>query len=80
MCRLFASALASGWPRAAQCRHLPDGTDGPTDAAGAVVDGGTAGRAAAAGLSIDEYLKNNDAYHFFKALGDGLIFTGATGA
>lgn len=55
-----------------------DGTDGPTDAAGGIVDGETCGRLAAQGVDIDEVLRANDAY---RALGkaDGLIFTGPTG-
>ena len=52
-------------------------TDGPTDAAGAVVDGYTLARSLEAGLDLGGYMKENDAYHFFKELGDGLIFTGA---
>ena len=55
-----------------------DGTDGPTDAAGAVVDGGTVARAAKKGLDAGMYLKNNDSYTFFKAEG-GLLITGPTG-
>lgn len=55
-----------------------DGTDGPTDAAGAFADGATLRRAAAAGLSPERYLTENDAYPFFQELGD-LIMTGPTG-
>ena len=55
-----------------------DGTDGPTDAAGAIVDGETITRAEAAGHSPEAYLENNDSYHFFKATG-GLFLTGPTG-
>jgi len=54
-----------------------DGTDGPTDAAGAFADGSTTRRAAALGLSPTRHLENNDAYPFFAALGD-LFITGAT--
>jgi hydroxypyruvate reductase len=54
-----------------------DGGDGPTDAAGAVVTGATVARAAALGLDAGAYLQNNDAYHFFEALGD-LLITGPT--
>jgi hydroxypyruvate reductase len=54
-----------------------DGTDGPTDAAGAVSDGTTVKKAQKLGLNIDEYINNNDAYHFFDTLGD-LIKTGPT--
>jgi hydroxypyruvate reductase/glycerate 2-kinase len=55
-----------------------DGTDGPTDAAGAVVDGMTVIRARARGLDADEYLRNNDSYTFFLKAG-GLLVTGPTG-
>jgi hydroxypyruvate reductase len=55
-----------------------DGVDGPTDAAGAIVDATTIARAAARGLDPDTYLHNNDSYHFFSAL-DDLVQTGPTG-
>jgi len=55
-----------------------DGTDGPTDAAGAIVDHTTLNRAENTGLNSQEYLKNNDSYNFFSQLGD-LIITGPTG-
>ena len=54
-----------------------DGTDGPTDAAGAVVDGDTVARALAKGLNPREFLKENDSYHFFQHL-DDLLITGPT--
>ena len=55
-----------------------DGTDGPTDAAGGIVDGTTAEKLAVQGISIHEVLKENDAYHALKRA-DGLIITGPTG-
>lgn len=55
-----------------------DGIDGPTDAAGAVADDTSAVRAAAAGLSAEATLRDNDAYTFFAALGD-LLITGPSG-
>jgi hydroxypyruvate reductase len=55
-----------------------DGVDGPTDAAGAIVDRTTLTRALAAGLPPDRFLSDNNAYAFFHALGD-LIHTGPTG-
>jgi hydroxypyruvate reductase len=55
-----------------------DGTDGPTDAAGAVVDGTTMNRARALGLSAEDFIQRSDSYHFFAALND-LLFTGPTG-
>ena len=54
-----------------------DGSDGPTDAAGAVVDGTTLHRAAALGLDPARYLADNDSYAFFEKLGN-LVKTGAT--
>jgi glycerate 2-kinase len=55
-----------------------DGDDGPTDAAGAVVKGESAQRAASLGLDAADYLARNDAYSFFNVLGD-LLKTGPTG-
>jgi glycerate-2-kinase len=55
-----------------------DGIDGPTDAAGAIADSTTVARAAAAGLSLDAYLLDNDSCAFFRAL-DDLVITGPTG-
>jgi len=55
-----------------------DGTDGPTDAAGALVDGTTITLAKARGLDPMEYLNNNDSYNFFRNSG-GLFITGPTG-
>ena len=55
-----------------------DGIDGPTDAAGAIVEATTAERAAALGLDPRRFLDDNDSYHFFSAL-DDLLRTGPTG-
>jgi glycerate 2-kinase len=54
-----------------------DGTDGPTDAAGAFCDGDTIRRALRRGMVAQHYLEKNDSYHFFKKL-DDLIITGPT--
>jgi len=54
-----------------------DGTDGPTDAAGAVADHTTVKRALAMGLHPKAHLEGNDAYPFFEKLGD-LLITGPT--
>lgn len=54
-----------------------DGTDGPTDAAGAFADSGTMQRAAENGLDSQKFLENNDSYHFFDIL-DDLYKTGPT--
>ena len=55
-----------------------DGIDGPTDAAGAIIDATTIARAAAHDLDPTAHLRNNDSYHFFSAIGD-LVHTGPTG-
>ncbi len=55
-----------------------DGTDGPTDAAGAFADGETVSRAKAMGLDAGAFLNDNNAYPFFKKLKD-LYITGPTG-
>ncbi|MBM4761331.1 glycerate kinase [Bacillus sp. B15-48] len=55
-----------------------DGTDGPTDAAGGMVDGGSLSRMQESGSDIQSLLENNDSYHALKSSGD-LIFTGPTG-
>lgn len=54
-----------------------DGTDGPTDAAGAIADHTTIRRAQTLGLDPKAHLNNNDAYPFFRKLGD-LLMTGPT--
>ena len=55
-----------------------DGTDGPTDAAGGIVDGKTAGILKEKGISIPDVLRNNDAYNALKQA-DALLMTGPTG-
>ena len=54
-----------------------DGTDGPTDSAGAMADGGTVARGAAAGLSAADHLRRHDAYPYLVASHD-LLRTGPT--
>jgi len=54
-----------------------DGNDGPTDAAGAVVDPYTVERGRKAGMAAIDFLNNNDAYHFFEKTED-LLMTGPT--
>ncbi|MGD9347650.1 MAG: glycerate kinase [Candidatus Aminicenantes bacterium] len=54
-----------------------DGTDGPTDAAGAFADGATVRRARNQGLDAPSYLRNNDSFTFFDLLHD-LFITGPT--
>jgi len=74
----LAAALAlDGWENVVVACLATDGTDGSTDAAGAVATGATVSRARAMGLDPVAYLADNDAYPFFAALGD-LIVTGPT--
>jgi hydroxypyruvate reductase len=74
----LAAALAlEGWEGVLVVGLATDGTDGPTDSAGAIASGTTVARARALGLDPEDYLRRNDSYPFFKALGDGL-FLGPT--
>lgn len=74
----LAVALAiEGWEDVYVVSLATDGTDGPTDAAGAIATGSTLTRACKLGLSAEEYLADNDSYHFFEVLED-LIIPGPT--
>lgn len=74
----LASALAiSGADNIVVLSGGTDGTDGPTDAAGAVADGTTVARAIDKDLDPWDYLHRNDAYRFFEHLND-LLITGPT--
>lgn len=77
----FALAAAqdiAGLPRLWIAAFGTDGTDGPTDAAGAVADGTTVPRAERQGLDPAESLRDNASYKFFRKMG-GHIVTGPTG-
>ena len=77
--RVALAAEARGW--GANWVFLSggtDGRDGPTDAAGGLVDGASLGRVRARGLDPDKVLTNNDSYHALQASSD-LLITGATG-
>ena len=66
----LAAALAlEGWPGVLVMALATDGTDGPTDGAGAVVTGETVARAQALGLDPRAALEANDSYPFFDTLG-----------
>lgn len=73
----FALSIAADIADKREIVVLSAGTDGPTDAAGAVADTHTAARAEAMGLNLRNFLSNNDSYHFFKKL-DDLFITGPT--
>ncbi len=55
-----------------------DGIDGPTDAAGAIVDGATIDKAGEKNIDPESYLSDNDSYHFHEQMGT-LLKTGPTG-
>lgn len=74
---LAAAIALAGWSDVLITCLATDGTDGPTDAAGAYADGSSLARAAELGMSANDFLARNDAYHFFERLGD-LIITGPT--
>jgi hydroxypyruvate reductase len=70
---LAAAIDIAGMPETVVLSAGTDGTDGPTNAAGALADGETCHRKPGA----LQYLDNNDSYHYFEALGD-LLITGPT--
>jgi glycerate 2-kinase len=74
---LAAAIEIDGWDGVVILSGGTDGTDGPTDAAGAIADGTTVSRAKALKLNAEAYLRENDSYHFFQPL-DDLIITGPT--
>ncbi len=75
---LAAAIALDGLPDVLALCAGTDGADGPTDAAGAIVAGDTVVRARRLGLDPYDFLRNNDSYTFFAALGD-LVKTGPTG-
>ena len=75
----LAAALGlAGLENVALLALATDGTDGPTDAAGAVVDGNTVQRALAKGWDCRTALDDNNAYPVLEAAGD-LLRLGPTG-
>jgi glycerate 2-kinase len=74
---LTAAIALQNWPNVTVICLGTDGTDGPTDAAGAFADGATVSRAQRLGLDAVDFLNRNDSYNFFGPLGD-LIMTGPT--
>ncbi len=76
---LVASGLSDQeWARLAIVSGGTDGEDGPTDAAGAIVDQHVHRRAVDLRLDVADFLRRNDAYRFFEPTG-GLLVTGPTG-
>lgn len=75
---LGATPRLSGMKGVVMASLSTDGVDGPTDAAGAIADGETLARATRMGLTPEDFLADNDSYHFFSRLND-LVFTGPTG-
>ena len=75
---LAAALPLQGTARAWVVGMGTDGKDGPTDAAGAMVDGMTVSRGKRKGYDAARYLARNDSYTFFKRVG-GHIVTGLTG-
>jgi glycerate-2-kinase len=73
-----ATGIASFGRPAVLASAGTDGIDGPTDAAGALVDSTTLERARVAGVNWESTLAGHDAYHFFEPLGD-LFVWGPTG-
>lgn len=74
---LAAAIALDGWQGIVVLSGGTDGTDGPTDAAGALADGESVRRAQAMGFHAEAYLEENDSYHFFHKL-DDLLITGPT--
>ena len=75
---LAASIALDGWEHVLVMALATDGSDGPTNCAGAVATGTTCRRARALGMDAWAALQANDSYSFFAELGD-LIQTGPTG-
>jgi glycerate-2-kinase len=75
---LSAALLIEGEKGVAIAAMGSDGVDGPTDAAGAVVDGFTVKRSRRLGLDPQIFLQENNSYEFFNLIG-GHIKTGPTG-
>ena len=73
-----AAQELAGLPNVVVAGFGTDGTDGPTDAAGAIADGNTFKRAKEIRMDPVKMLHANNSYNFFKKVG-GHIFTGPTG-
>ena len=76
-CILAAAQELTGLHNVIVAGFGTDGTDGPTDVAGAVVEGKTVQKAKEKGLSVEKFLRMHDSYSFFNQVG-GHIITGPT--
>ncbi|MBP1740054.1 MAG: Hydroxypyruvate reductase [Deltaproteobacteria bacterium] len=76
-CLAAALDLVDLPPRVVILSGGTDGNDGPTAAAGAIVDPQTIQRGIQAGMTAAEYLRDNDSFRFFEKTGD-LLITGPT--
>ncbi|MCY3800338.1 MAG: glycerate kinase [Chloroflexi bacterium] len=74
---LAAAIALQGIPNIAVLCLGTDGNDGPTDAAGGLIDGDTIARGEARGMDARSYLADNNSYEFLSAAGD-LVVTGPT--
>lgn len=74
---LLCGIMVQNYPGITLLSAGTDGTDGPTDAAGSVVDSETVSSAIAKKIDPEKYLKEFDSYNFFKKTG-GHIITGPT--
>jgi hydroxypyruvate reductase len=74
---LSAALRLEGVPNVMVITLATDGSDGPTDAAGAIVDGETLARARALGLDPEKALREHSTYPLLRRVGD-LLFTGPT--
>ena len=75
---LAAAVKISSSDRVVVGSFSTDGIESKTDAAGALADGRTLARGRKLGMDADDYLRNNDSYHYFSRLKD-LVVTGPTG-
>ncbi|MCD6530363.1 glycerate kinase [Candidatus Bathyarchaeota archaeon] len=75
---LSFSLMVDGSKRIVAASVATDGTDGPTDIAGGIVDGYTVKRAEELGIDIAEHIAKHDSSHVLKKLNDA-VYTGPTG-